>query len=223
MHIPTLDTKMDNNCPYSRPYHFALPTDLSRYRYWHALMYLQSIHATNLTNTKWSSIPCQFWTSHIPLHLPNIIPMIWSDQYIDNLGISATSRHRHTSEYLQPRLKQRFGPINSPDITNVRFNIWYWWFFSTLQHFVLYLVCSKFNSCLRILQMKTISTQAHPCYNKPYLLVHAIMSLYFFVSYLSLVLYSLTQVVFFFKYHPESILPACLLKFFNAVSHWLLL
>jgi hypothetical protein len=30
MHVPTLDAKTDNNRPYNWPYHFALPTDLSR-------------------------------------------------------------------------------------------------------------------------------------------------------------------------------------------------
>jgi len=141
MHIPTLDTNTDNNRPYNWPYFcFALPTDLLWYWYWCALMYLQSFHITDLINTKWSNFPCQFWTSHIPLRLPNIIPMIQCDWHIDNLGISVTSTHQHTSEYLQPWLKRHFGSINSLDITDAHFNIWYWWFFSTLQCFVLYLV-----------------------------------------------------------------------------------
>ena len=51
-HAPTLDAKTDNNRLYNRPYRFALPTDLSRYRYRRAPMYLRSFHTTDLTNTK---------------------------------------------------------------------------------------------------------------------------------------------------------------------------
>ena len=105
-HVPTLDTKTDNNRPYNRPYHFALPTNLSQYQYWRAPMYLQSFHATNLANTKRSSVPHWFRTSHIPLRLPNIIPMIRSDRHIDNIETSATLRHIHTLEYLRSRLKR---------------------------------------------------------------------------------------------------------------------
>jgi len=106
-HVPTLDTKTDNNRPYNRPYHFALPTDLWWYRYRRAPMYLRSFHATDLTNTKWSSIPRWFRTSHIPLRLPNIIPMIQSDQHIDNIETLVISRRIHTSEYLRSRLKRQ--------------------------------------------------------------------------------------------------------------------
>ena len=89
-HVPTLNTKTDNNHPYNQLYHFALPTDLLQYQYQCVPMYLQSFHVTNVTNTRWSSILCQFQTSHIPLRLPDIILMIWSDQHINNIGISVT-------------------------------------------------------------------------------------------------------------------------------------
>jgi hypothetical protein len=111
-HALTLDAKTDNNRPYNRPYRFALPSDLSRYRYRRAPMYLRSFHVTDLTNTKRSNVPRQFWTSHILLRLPNIIPMIRSNRHIDNLEISATSKHRtHRSIF-----GLGFGPMNDPDI-----------------------------------------------------------------------------------------------------------
>src|SRR5882762_10906352 len=139
MHAPTLDAKTDNNRPYIRPYHFALPTDLSRYRYRRAPIYLRSFHATDLTNTKRSNVPHQFRTSHTLLRLPNIIPMIRSDRHIDNLEISATSKHRTHRSIFGLGSSDGFGPITDPDITDSRFNIWYYWFFSILRFFVIYL------------------------------------------------------------------------------------
>ena len=124
-HALTLDAKTDNNRPYNRPYRFALPSDLSRYRYRRAPMYLRSFHATDLTNTKRSNVPRQFRTSHILLRLPNIIPMIRSDRHIDNLEISATSKHRTHRSIFGLGSGDGFGPMNDPDISDSRFNIWY--------------------------------------------------------------------------------------------------
>ena len=119
-HIPILNAKTDNNFPYNWLYHFALPTDLSQYWYQRFPMYLQSVHMVDVTNTRWSSLPCWFQTSHIPLHLPDTIPMIWCDWHINNEGISVTDTYWSNfglfSDY-------RFGVIHSLDIADACFSI----------------------------------------------------------------------------------------------------